>query len=138
MICRLDITARLHRRMLEIVGTALPLITGSHADADLIGLAHLRKDMVAAIDLYCEHVQGLLDEARGALGSADLGEAERLARGCVSLREAYDGFRARWAHRHAADHWHEYRLSAVVMMKQVRSHVEQAESLRTASLRTAA
>ncbi len=53
MIHRIDITARLQRRMLEIVGTALPLLTRSRADADLVGLAHLRGEMVDAIDAYC-------------------------------------------------------------------------------------
>ena len=123
MTYRLDITGRLHRRMLEIVGTALPLMTGSRADADLIGLAHLREEMVEAIDAYCRHVQTLREA-----GHAPSAPGAALDDGCTSLRSAYDTFRARWVHREALENWHEYRLSAVVMMKQVRTLVQQAEA----------
>ena len=127
MVYRLDITARLHRRMLEIVGTALPLMAGSRDDADMIGLAHLREEMVDAMDTYCRHVHHLRDDGRV---SRTAGQA--LVDGCTRLRAAYEAFRARWIHRDGIEHWYEYRLSAVVMMKQVRSHVQQAETVRTA------
>ena len=54
-MAQLDILARLQTRLLEIVGTGLPLITSSIRDADLIGLAHLRGEMVAALaDVACD------------------------------------------------------------------------------------
>ncbi|GEM_PF-1368587 len=117
MIHRIDITARLQRRMLEIVGTALPLLTRSRADADLVGLAHLRGEMVDAIDAYCRHVEAMRDAGSKGLDA-----------GCIDLRAAYETFRARWAQRENVDHWAEYRLSAVVMMKQIRALVQQAEA----------
>ena len=89
---RLDITGRLQRRMLEIISTALPLITKSLHDADLGGLAHLRDEMVDAIEAYRLHA----DRLRGR-------EGESLCRGYAEVAAAYDGFRARWEHRRAAE-----------------------------------
>jgi hypothetical protein len=132
MAPRLDITRRLHERLLEIVRTALPLIPGSWRDADFDALAHLREEMVAAIDLYCRHVHRLRDDAIRNGGALAVERAEMLVAGCTSLRGAYDSFRCRWAQRAAVEHWHEYRLSAIVMMKQVRNRVQQAEAARTA------
>ncbi|WP_174291241.1 hypothetical protein [Sphingomonas bacterium] len=111
--------------MLEIVGTALPLMTSARADADLIGLAHLREEMVQAMDAYCHHVHQLHDA-----GSLVPDHADLLVGGCVELRSAYEAFRIRWVHRDGIENWYEYRLSAVVMMKQVRALVQQAETSR--------
>ena len=122
MVHQLDITARLQRRMLQIVGDALPLITKARADADLIGLAHLRGEMTDAIAAYCRHIDRLQNDA---INSID--RLERLADSCIKLQAAYESFRIRWVHRDDTDYWHEYRLSAVVMMKQVRSLVQDAE-----------
>ena len=124
MTYRLDITARLHRQMLDVVGTALPLITSSRADADLSGLAHLRQEMVRTLEAYSVHVKSL-------------GDAALIAR-CASLEQAYQSFRARWVYRDGIEHWYEYRLSAIVMMKQVRALVQQAEAERTTAPRVAA
>ena len=133
MVYRLDITARLHRRMLEIVGTALPLITSSRADADLVGLGHLREEMVQAMDAYCHHVHQLRN-----MGLVAANDADTLVAGCTDLRSAYEAFRARWVHRDGIENWYEYRLSAVVMMKQVRALVQHAERLGVATPRRAA
>ena len=122
MAYRLDITERLHRRMLEIVGTGLPLITRSLSDADLDGLAFLRGEMIDTIEGYCRHVHQV---------SGD--DGQRLIEGCADVRAAYETFRLRWEHRHVSGNWLEYRLSAVVMMKQVRAHVERARALREVS-----
>ena len=125
MAYRVDITARLQQRMLEIVGTALPLITRSQADADLVGLAHLRGEMVDAIDAYCRHIHGLRDDA-----DAPAEWLDRLIAGCNELRATYQSFGVRWMRRDCIAHWHEYRLSAVVMMKQVRKLVQDAEAAK--------
>lgn len=130
MVYCLDITRRLHQRLLYIVRVALPLIPASMGDADMAGLAHLREEMIEAIDAYSRHTRQLHDTALAAGDAARLAEADMLMRGCAALGDAYDAFRARWAHRHAMDNWHEYRLSAVVMMKQVRSHIQSAERQR--------
>lgn len=114
MTYRLDITARLHRQLLDIVATALPLITSSRADADLIGLAYLRSEMVRKLKAYGSHV-------------SQLGDPEQIAR-YTNLQHAYDAFCERWVYRDGIEHWHEYRLSVVVMMKQVRSLVQSAEA----------
>ena len=124
MIQRVDITARLQHRLLEIVSTALPLITRSIADADLLGLAHLRGEMIHALDAYYCHVSKLNADAGR---SAD--ECDRLTVSCVELRAAYEAFRARWVFRNGAESWHEYRLSAVVMMKHVRSIMQEADAI---------
>lgn len=68
---------------------------------------------------YCRHVHGI----GGSRG-------DDLVAGCTEIRAAYEAFRARWEHRRAAENWHEYRLSAVVMMKQVRAHVQEAAAIR--------
>ena len=138
MVSRLDITRRYHERLLEVIKTALPFLTSSMRDADLIGLTHLREEMAEAMGAYCRHVHHLRDGARDAREAAALSQAEALVTGCVSLHAAYDAFRSRWAHRHAVEHWPEYRLSAIVMMKQVRNHVQHAERLRAAQLPLAA
>lgn len=124
MAHRLNIIVRLQRRMLEIVGTGLPLITKLRDDADLVGLAHLRGEMVDSIGAYCRHVSELQD---GSAAPAD--QSQALLVGCNDLQAAYEKFRARWVHRDGIDHWQEYRLSAVVMMKQVRAVVQNAEAL---------
>ena len=129
MAHRLDITKRLHERLLEIVRTALPLIPSVKADADLIGLAHLRSEMVEAMNAYCRHVHELHGDAAATAEPSRLLTARTLIEGCSSLHASYEVFRERWEHRAALDNWYEYRLSAVVMMKQVRDQVRQTESL---------
>lgn len=131
MTNRLDITGRLHERMLDVVRAALPLITTSMAEADLAGLAHLREEMVEAIEAYCRHVREIVAMAREGGDCHAIAHAELLTSGCAGLQSAYEAFRLRWAHRHAAESWHEYRLSAVVMMKKVRNHVQAAARHRT-------
>lgn len=127
---RLDITLRLHERMLDIVRTGLPRITSSMRDADLEGLAFLRGEMVGTIDAYCRHVGQLHTTALRRGDPAETAIADALAEGCAALSAAYDDFRLRWADRSAAEHWPEYRLSAIVMMKHVRNSVRRAEQLR--------
>ena len=127
---QLDVTTRLHERLLEIVRTALPLITASVADADLIGLTHLREEMVQAMELYGRHVHRLRDKADEAGDAAGMAAASRLVAGSTQLAAFYAAFRDRWARRQAMENWHEYRLSAIVMMKQVRAGMQAAEQLR--------
>ena len=47
----------------------------------------------------------------------------------MSPEPSYEIFHDRWEHRTALDNWYEYRLSAVVMMKQVRDQVRLTENL---------
>lgn len=130
MTRRLDILDRLHRRLLDIVGTALPLITSSVRDADLVGLAHLRDEMVCAVEEYARYVQEHVLEV--AIASADA-ERIRLAQeikiGSLALERSYQSFTDRWQHRDGISNWPEYRLSAIMMMKQVRNHVRAAAQL---------
>lgn len=135
---RLDIASRMHERLMEIVGVALPLIASSMADADLVGLAHLREEMVEAIDRYCRYVHALRDAARAAGDGGGAARTDELAAECAELRAAYEGFRTRWADRTAVEHWPEYRLSAIVMMKRVRACVRRAEALRRGRVSLAA
>lgn len=131
MAHRLDILHRLQSRLLEIVGTGLPLITSSIKDADLVGLAHLRGEMVAALMAYARYVdETVMPEALASGDPERLRRAEELKAGCLQLKAAYRGFRRRWAHRDGRTNWPEYRLSAIVMMKQMRDHVR-ATSART-------
>ena len=138
MIERLDITGRLHARLLEIIRTALPLITSSMRDADLIGLVHLRGEMVDAIEAYCRHLHEVRDDAAKTADLADVAKMNSMVEGCAALNAAYETYRARWVHRRAAVNWCEYRLSAIVMMKQVRDVVQQAELLRINGISVAA
>ena len=124
--------------MLEIVGSALPLIARTFGDADLAGLAHLREEMVEAIKAYCRHVHHQRELAVACGDTQELAIAQALADGCTGLNAAYDTFRDRWVHRDAAGNWHEYRLSAIVMMKHVRDQVQRAEAVRTRELSQAA
>jgi hypothetical protein len=127
MTYRLDITSRLHGQMLEVVRSGLPLITNSMADADLIGLSHLRDEMVSTIDRYCRHAARLRENAALSVDEADWDEADKLVAQSESLRASYDAFRDRWAQRDAVGNWPEYRLSAIVMMKQIRNHIRVAD-----------
>jgi hypothetical protein len=127
MTYRLDIIRRLHDQMLEIVRTGLPLITSSQADADLTGLAHLREEMVTTIDRYCRHASKLGEAALESADDQARAEADHLVEQSGNLRASYDAFRDRWAHRDAVGNWPEYRLSAIVMMKQIRNHIQAAD-----------
>ncbi|WP_374944523.1 hypothetical protein [Sphingomonas sp.] len=123
----LNILDRLHARLLDIIGTALPLITSSIADADLIGLAHLRTEMIQAIDAYTHYVHDhVLDAAVAANDPARMQLAHEIKIGCISLEQTYRTFTSRWAHRDGMLNWPEYRLSAIVMMKQIRDQVRSA------------
>ena len=127
MVKRLDILARHHARLLDIVGTALPLITASAQDADLPGLAHLRGEMIEAMAAYQRHVHDRMSTAATDAGDpVQTRRAQAAKIGCIEIERAYQTFTNRWAHREAAHHWPEYRLSAIVMMKQVRDHVRAA------------
>lgn len=127
MIDRLNILDRLHTRLLEIVATGLPLLASSIADADLVGLAHLRGEMIAAIDSYARYVH---DHVLGPAMRGDDAERLRLAHrikvGAIQLQQSYHTFTTRWADRDGMSNWPEYRLSAIVMMKQVRDQVREA------------
>lgn len=131
MRTRLDIVDRLQKRLLEIVATALPLIASSARDADLPGLTHLRDEMVEVIASYKRHADRTHAAAVDNGNAAAIAATRALCGGCTHLEQAYDEFRVRWAHRHAVEHWAEYRLSAIRMMKLLRNHVLAAREERT-------
>lgn len=127
MAHRLNILDRLHTRLLEIVGTALPLITSSIRDADLVGLAHLRAEMVCALEEYARYVQQqVLDIASSGSDRERIRLAQEIKIRSIALEQTYRAFTERWRHRDGIANWPEYRLSAIVMMKQVRNHVRTA------------
>ena len=130
MAHRLDILDRLHVRLLDIVGTGLRLMTASMKDADLVGLAHLRDEMIEAIGAYCRfvHGDGLVAHVAGD-DAQRRATAARVRAGCSDLKGAYDAFTARWTHRDGTLNWPEYRLSAIVMMKRIRDQVRAASTL---------
>lgn len=124
---RLNILDRLHTRLLDIVGTALPLITASARDADFVGLAHLRMEMICAMAEYARYVQQhVVDAALAGADPEQIRLAQEIKIGSIALQRSYQSFADRWLHRDGMANWPEYRLSAIVMMKQVRSHVRDA------------
>lgn len=133
MTRRLNILDRLHRRLLDIVGTGLPLITSSVRDADLVGLAHLRDEMICAVEEYARYVQQyVLEVALAGTDPEQIRLAQEIKIGSVALERSYQSFTDRWRHRDGISNWPEYRLSAIMMMKQVRNHVRAAAQLEPA------
>jgi hypothetical protein len=127
MVVPLDITKRLHDRLMEIVNTAFALITPSLRDADLAGLAYLRREMIQLLEIYSDHVDAKIESMEG---DEALRYLEVLQDSLRQLSLSYEKFRARWVHREATQNWPEYRLSCVVMMKQFRDHLTNAEQAR--------
>lgn len=129
---RLDLLARHHNRLLEIMSTAGPLITATSAGADLEALAFLRQEMTEALAAYQRFVhEAIYAPLAGAAQSPAGRDALALKLGCIEVQLDYDRFRQRWARRDALASWSEYRLSAAAMMKRVRDHVAQARLLST-------
>lgn len=126
----LDIIARLHARMIGIVTAALPLITKSRSDADLIGLAHLREEMLEIIAAYRRYIYSLNTSCELLISRQKQSSINILVTNLADFENAYEEFRARWLYRDGISHWHEYRLSCVVMMKRLRLLVHDAETIR--------
>lgn len=131
----LDITARLHARMIGIVTAALPLITKSKSDADLVGLAHLREEMLEIIAAYRRYIHSLSTNGELANTGQQPSSVNILIANLADFENAYEQFRARWLYRDGISHWHEYRLSCVVMMKRLRLLVHDAETIRIIMLK---
>lgn len=55
--------------------------------------------------------------------------ASALKISCIDLQGSYEAFRMRWSHRDIREHWPEYRLSALQMVKKTRAHVHSAAAL---------
>lgn len=124
MTYRIDLLARHHRRLLDIIAAAHPLITERHHDADTNGLRHLRREMEEALmayerfireDICGRSVWSAVDEATG--------DARTLLGSCIQLRKDYERFVGRWTAAKAADNWPRYRLSVLCMIQQFRDHV---------------
>ncbi|RYF11925.1 MAG: hypothetical protein EOO77_18405 [Oxalobacteraceae bacterium] len=79
--------------------------------------------MVETLAAYAGILQERAENAEGRGDGCDLLRASELRDRCLAMGTSYEAFRARWAHRHALDHWPEYRLSAVHMMKRIRDDV---------------
>lgn len=129
---RLDMLARHHDRLLEIVSTARPLITEAVEDADLEGLRHLRGELVAALAAYQRFVhEEIYVTAQHAGGPPEaLGDALTLKIDCIQLQSDYEDFGLRWTRCDVLENWPEYRLSAHRMIRQLEEHVAQAGGLR--------
>lgn len=129
---RLDILSRHHDRIREIMATASQLIVGYSKDADLGALRHLRREMVEALIAYQRFVHEEIFEPSLLADEADPArrDARALKIDCIQLQRDYDDFGMRWAHRDIVDNWQEYRLSANLMMKQVRDHIAEVVELR--------
>lgn len=124
MLRRLNLLHRLHNRLLEIVTTAAPLIASTPEEADLVGLQHLRDEMVHTMSAYDRYIDEVLIAQAEASGDADLiCRARAIQVGSRRLTDAYDAFRARWVGRNPLANWPEYRLSAMLMIKQLRQQV---------------
>lgn len=129
---RLNLLARHHSRLLEIMGTARPLITSSAERADLVALRHLRREMVEALAAYQRFVhEEIFEPARTSGSRAARADAQELKIGCIDIQVAYDAFGIRWSRRNALESWSEYRLSSIRMMKRVRDHIRQVQSFET-------
>lgn len=135
MIRRLNILHRLHGRMLDIVAAGLPLLTSSMRDADLIGLTYLRGEMIEVLAAYARHVRELETDAEQMQDPDRVRLAGEIVRGCTALHRSYEAFRNRWAHRDGQMNWPEYRLSAIVMMKQIRDQVRTSAQWESAETR---
>lgn len=128
---RIDLLARHHLRLLEIIATARPMLTALSHEADLGGLRHLRREMVEALVAYQRFVHEEVFEPTMQNGSPEARrDALELKLDCIRLQQDYDAFGLRWAQRNALSSWSEYRLSAVRMMKQFRDHVLAVNDLR--------
>ena len=129
---RLDILARHHDRLREILDTVSQIIASSSADADLDALRHLRRETVEALVAYQRFVHeeifepSLLDAEANPARS----DARALKIDCIQLQRDYDDFGMRWAHRDIVENWQEYRLSVHLMMKQIRDHMAQVVEMR--------
>ncbi len=127
---RLNTLACHHSRLAGIADTAARLVAGSASEACIADLRLLRLDMMDALASYQSFIhQEVFEPAmRGCPGLA-LDSASALKISCIDLQGSYEAFRMRWSHRDTRENWPEYRLSAMQMVKKVRSHVHSAAAL---------
>lgn len=126
MVEPLDITKRYHERLLETANRAATLVDVSLEGSDLIGLEHLRREMVFLLEGYAAYV---IQMPLVAQDVDKLHYIEQLRFGAIILQRSYEKFRTRWVHREATENWHEYRLSLNVMIKQLCDHIRTSESM---------
>lgn len=128
---RIDLLARHHRRLLEIMDAAFPLITATDSHADLRGLRHLRREMNEALQSYARFVgEEVYDRALLATSTGARDDALALWARCLQLQRDYEDFIARWAQQDALANWTKYRLSARRMMQHVRDHILEVAALQ--------
>lgn len=127
MLRTLDLLHRLHTRLLDIASTATPLITPTLEEADLVGLCYLRDEMVQMMAAYGRFIDEVLVPRAERSGDPELiCRARAIHVGSERLINAYDRFCARWVHRDPMMNWPEYRLTAMLMIKQLREQVMQS------------
>ncbi|WP_010162386.1 hypothetical protein [Sphingomonas sp. PAMC 26617] len=128
---RLYIIERHHRRMSAILQDARPLLSSPAASVDHAGLGYLRNELVDALVSYRRFVQE--DICLSPIGGGPDGrsDATELKTTCAEIESAYQRFRERWIYRQVPDNWSEYRLSAQVMMKQIKTAIDKSASLKT-------
>lgn len=127
MTYRIDLLARHHRHLLDVIAAAHPLITERHRDADLQGLRHLRREMEEALMAYERFIrEEICDRSLWSRVDDATADARALLASCIQLRSDYEQFVARWSATDAQNSWPRYRLSALCMIQQFRDHVIEA------------
>jgi len=124
MTYRIDLLARHHQRLLEIIETAYPLITASHADADTVGLRHLRREMEETLMSYERFIrEDICERSLWSATDEAVQDARALLASCQLLRKDYRGFIHRWTATESATNWARYRLAIMCMIQQFRDHI---------------
>lgn len=129
---RIDMLARHHDRLLEILETARPMITDAVEDANLEGLRHLRGELVEALAAYQRYVhEEIYQPAQHGVGAPEALEGARMLKiGCIQLQRDYEDFGLRWTRCEVLENWPEYRRSANRIIEQIHDHVAQVAELR--------
>ena len=129
MPIRIDLLDRYQRRMMDIVGMALPLIASRQSDADMIGLKYLRREMIETLASYDRLIHEMTKAAVARCDDREQLRVYELREHCSSMRETYDAFHTHWVERQVLENWAEYRLSAIVTMKRIRNDVVASREL---------
>lgn len=124
MAYRINLLARHHQRLLEIIDSGYPLITTQHCDADTRGLRHLRRELEEALAAYERFIH---EEVCGRSLWIQTPEARidarRLLDAAQQLRADYESFVSTWTANAALENWSRYRLSVRCMVQKFRDHV---------------
>lgn len=124
MTYRINLLARHHQRLLEIIEAAHPLITTFHHDADTTGLRHLRRELEEALAAYERFIhEEICGRSMWSHSPEAHSDARALLDAAQQLRVDYETFVSKWTASNASENWARYRLSARCMIQQFRDHV---------------